>query len=153
MSTTPPLRTDENGLVPIAIVGSRSFLERDVVEAYVRDVLPKNARVISGGAPGPDTWAADQAKLMGYPVTIFPIDYANLPAVGRAFEVTRRAYQRNKAIAQECEYLVAFWNPLLPSGAPNPRGGTRHVVKQAKELGKPCLVILPKGIDPRQHRI
>ncbi len=48
----------------VAIVGSRECQDRHSVEAYVAR-LPAGAIVISGGARGVDTWAADAAHARG----------------------------------------------------------------------------------------
>src|SRR5688500_12151427 len=63
-------------LVPmiIAIVGSRKFPDEAAVRAYVR-TLPSTYKVISGGAPGVDQWAEDEAKKCGIWLRRYPAQW------------------------------------------------------------------------------
>jgi len=130
----------------LAIVGSRAWPERDTVEQYVSG-LPIETEIISGGARGVDTWAADMARARGMRVTIFPVRTDDLPddSRKRRFEFARRAFERNRQIVKEAEYVAAFWDTKSK--------GTQHAVKCARELQRPVLVILPRGVDPRHHKI
>lgn len=152
MNETPPHqpapRTDDDGNIRIAIVGSRSFPERETVENYVRNSLPPNAHVISGGAEGPDTWAVNAARERGLRVTIHKPDYFGLPTDERRrkFEIVSRLYARNKRVVLDAFYVVAFYNPESKTR------GTANAVKHARENERPVLVILPRGVDPNQKR-
>ena len=146
MDDTQHVQLDDDGNIRVAIVGSRNFPDQALVENYVRD-LPGNVHVISGGAPGVDTWASTTARLRQLRVTVYPVDKKDLPADPgkRRFEYRRRAFARNREIVKDAFYVVAFWDTRS--------NGTRNAVKQARENGRPVLVILPNGTDPRRHRI
>lgn len=154
-----PLQLDDDGFCRIAVIGSRSWPEAEIeaVELYVRFDLPQNTHLISGGGGIVDKTAAKVARQRALRVTEYTVDKTGLPddPTQRRFAFAQRAYARDKTIAAECFYLVAFWNPYLAPGKLNQRGGTRYTVKQARELGRPVMVILPRGIDPRlkQHQI
>lgn len=112
------------------VVGSRRRRDRGSVIAYI-DSLPASAIVISGGAKGPDTWAAEAARARGLAVVEHLPDLAGVTS---RHEATRRYYARNRLIAEDCDELVAFV-------APDRRGGTENTIKHAIELGKPVTIL------------
>jgi predicted Rossmann fold nucleotide-binding protein DprA/Smf involved in DNA uptake len=106
----------------IAIVGSRDFPNEQLVRAFVHS-LPKSLgiQVVSGGAPGVDTWAASEAEKCGLEVKVFRPDY-------KKFVPNRAPKERNTTIAEYADYCVAFW-----SGRD---GGTTDVVGKFVLRGK-----------------
>jgi hypothetical protein len=110
----------------VAIIASRRRSDRDAVEACVA-ALPIGDVVVSGGARGPDKWAEDAARARGLALAV------HLPSVdgsrGR-WDSTRRYYQRNQAIVDDCDRLIA-------SPAPGRKGGTEDTIRWALRAGKP----------------
>lgn len=104
----------------IAIVGSRDWPATRLVEVelYVAD-LPAGTIIISGGARGPDGYAAHTGQRCGLAVVEHLPDYATH---GR-----RAPLVRNELIAADCTRMVAYWD-----GASR---GTAHVAC-ARRLGK-----------------
>lgn len=108
----------------VAIVGSRDFPDMGLVVRYVA-CLEEGAIVISGGAIGVDTEAAESARKYGFRVIEVLPDYNTY---GR-----RAPLVRNKLIAEKCDRMVAFWD--------GKSRGTYHAMRCAMDLGKPVMTI------------
>jgi hypothetical protein len=145
--------------VKVAIVGSRFKIDpnlppeqrqalnrrnlkvRDEVERYVR-ALPADAVVISGGAIGVDTWAANAARARGLVVVEIPPDY-------QTHGPKRAPLVRNVEIAKRCERMAAF--------SDGNSTGTGHALGCAARLDKPTetFTFHPDGslIEPPDRRL
>ncbi len=75
----------------IAIVGSRARSDRETVDLFVAR-LPTHCVVVSGGAPGPDTWAEQAAGKHGLAVKVFRPDLEGARSQG---QLTKRYHRRN----------------------------------------------------------
>ena len=105
----------------LAIVGSRK-LTVDISE-YMPDEVDE---IVSGGAKGIDTCAAEYAKKKGLKLTVFLPEYDRY---GRAAPIVR-----NKKIVDYSDKIVAFWDGKSK--------GTLSVIKYAEKIGKQCEIIL-----------
>lgn len=116
----------------LAIVGSVSLAGNKKAQAVIERVLDelKPEEVVSGGAVGIDTMAANEAKKRGIKVTEF------LPAV-RNWE--KGFKPRNLKIAQHCTALVRI---VTPTSKTYGSGWTRD---RAKEIGKETWEYLVDG--------
>ena len=115
----------------VGIVGSRRWKSRSAVESLV-NTLSADTTVVSGGAKGVDSWAAEYARKRGLKVIEFLPDY---PSFGSPrWEYTQAYYVRNRQIAEHSEVVYAFV-------APDRKGGTENTIKHAKELGVPVNII------------
>ena len=85
----------------IAIIGSRSYPGPGPVAAFVAR-LPADAVVVSGGAPGVDSFAEEAARACGLETVIFDADWERLG--------WRAGPIRNERIIAHAERVVAFWN-------------------------------------------
>jgi hypothetical protein len=98
---------DGLGRVRIGIVGTRHFgYDRNVGKMCVNaliDQLPSDWIVVSGGAPGPDTWAIDGARRRGLAYKEY------LPEDGK-YSYKQARLERNKLIAEDVDILVAYWD-------------------------------------------
>jgi hypothetical protein len=115
----------------VAIVGTRFQIEDDPeVYGWVRkDVrnfvfnTAEDTQIISGGAPGPDTWGAEMARELGKPVVVirpnWKPDGVYDPQAG---------FKRNSLIVEQADVVVAFWN-----GRSN---GTRDTITKAHAANK-----------------
>ncbi len=113
----------------IAIVGSRSFYQLDLVDSFIRN-LPKNITIISGGAHGVDKAAKEFGERYTHTVLEFLPDLAGCK---ERYEFTKKYYERNQKIADECDMLVAFTD--------KEHGGTWDTIKRARKLCKPIKII------------
>lgn len=109
----------------LAIVGSRRFINYDLMCRILEPHLGNIALIISGGAIGADTLAQKFAKDNAIPIHIY---YPDWKKYGK-----RAGFRRNVIVANLAERMIAF--------AYNDSRGTRHVVSKMKELNKPVTVI------------
>lgn len=108
----------------VAIVGSRDYPNRTQVEEYVA-TLEVGTVVVSGGATGVDTWAVEAAQKRGLKTVVVRPDWATH---GKAAGMIR-----NRAIVEQADAVVAFWDGQSP--------GTKHTLDHAARLGKPVTLI------------
>lgn len=105
----------------LAIAGSRSIQSIDLAP-YTEGVT----EIISGGAKGVDTLAADYAKAHGIKLREIYPDYARF---GRGAPI-----KRNYEIVDASDRVLVFWD--------GQSRGTLSVIKYAEKTGKPCQVVL-----------
>lgn len=82
-----------------AVVGSRDWPDASSV-ARVLDSLTDCEEVISGGAAGVDTLAAEWARAHSVPLTVFPAEWSKY---GKS-----AGYRRNVAIVAAADAVLAF---------------------------------------------
>ena len=105
----------------VAIIGSRNVSVNDL-GMYLSD----EDEIVSGGAVGVDSCAADYAKKKGLKFTVFLPQYERY---GKGAPIVR-----NKEIVDYADKIIAFWNGTSK--------GTLSVIKYAQKTKKPCEVIL-----------
>ncbi len=106
----------------VAVIGSRNL-----TDTVIDDYIPKDTKeIVSGGAKGIDTSAAEYARRKGLKLTEFLPDYARY---GRAAPIVR-----NKMIVDYADKVLAFWD--------GSSAGTLSVIRYAKTCGKPYDVII-----------
>lgn len=105
----------------IAIIGSR-----DLKTTNIGEYIPRCAEIVSGGAKGIDTFAAEYAQKNNLKLTVFLPQYEKY---GRAAPIIR-----NREIVNYADKIIAFWDGKSK--------GTLSVINYAKKVGKECLVIL-----------
>ncbi len=115
----------------VAIVGSRTFPQPKLIEWFIRD-LPKGVNIVSGGAKGVDTLAADFARQRGLKVVEYRPELADCR---EPHEFTKRYYERNQRIVNTADLIVAFTEKNA--------GGTWNTILQARKSGKPLKIIRP----------
>lgn len=115
----------------VAIVGSRDYPDLWRVEAYVRQMDPADTVVVSGGAKGVDSAAADAARQSGIRVVEYLPDWEQY---GRS-----AGFRRNRTIVKNSDLVVAFWN--------GKSRGTASTISIAKEMGKPFEVMGTPACD------
>jgi len=116
----------------VAIVGSRTYPCPHRVYDFV-DSLPVDTVVVSGGAPGVDTWAENAAWRRGLARTIHVADWEK--------HGHGAGLRRNSSIVTDADRLVAFWDGKSP--------GTADTIRKARAIGIPVEVI---GIEPEVTR-
>jgi hypothetical protein len=112
----------------LAVVGSRTFNAIDVVRLHLRARLPAVAEIVSGGARGADSLAAQVAAELGVPCVVLPADWRRW---GRG-----AGPRRNAEIAAHADAVLAFVDQPLDRCR-----GTRDVVERFRRAGKPCEVV------------
>lgn len=109
----------------LGVVGSRGIIGVTLDEYITDDV----AEIVTGGAVGVDTCAAEYAERMGLRLTVFLPEYKRY---GRAAPIVR-----NKKIVDYADKIIAIWN--------GKSRGTRSVINYAKKAEKPCVVVIRKN--------
>ncbi len=105
----------------IAIIGSRG-----ISVSNIEDYLPSDCEeIVSGGAKGVDSCAAEFAKKKGLRLTEFLPQYDKY---GRAAPIVR-----NKEIVDYADSVIAFWDGSSK--------GTLSVIEYCKKRGVSCRVI------------
>lgn len=94
------------------------------------DTLPADAVIVSGGAAGPDTWAAEAADQRGLAIVVH---LPNKAGARTRWEATERFYERNQRIVDDSDALIAFV-------APDRRGGTEDTIRRARAKGIPVKI-------------
>ena len=108
----------------LAIVGSRTFRNYDLLNEYLKPHASKISLIISGGAKGADYLAEIFAKENSIPIKIFVPDWDKY---GK-----KAGYLRNVDIIKACDAVVAFWDGKSK--------GTEHDIKLADEHHKFCII-------------
>ncbi len=105
----------------IAIIGSRNLEVKNL-----EDYLSSGTReIVSGGAKGIDSCAADYADKNRITLTEFLPNYERY---GRGAPIVR-----NKRIVEYADEVLAFWDGKSK--------GTLSVIKYCEEIGKKCTII------------
>ena len=108
----------------VAVVGSRNLTNIEIGRYISEDVN----EIISGGAIGVDSCAAEYARINGLKLTEILPQYDKY---GRGAPIVR-----NKEIVNYADKVIAFWDGSSK--------GTLSVIKYAEKVGKPCEVIVCK---------
>ena len=105
----------------VAIVGSRGLQ----IEDFTPYLPEGTTEIVSGGARGIDTCAADYAEAHGLTLTVFKPDYRRF---GRGAPL-----KRNLEIVEYADYVLIFWD-----GASR---GSRFVMDACEKSRKPYRVV------------
>lgn len=105
----------------VAIIGSRN-IKNIVLEQYISDEVNE---IVSGGAVGVDSCAAEYAKKNGLKLTVFLPQYERY---GRAAPIVR-----NKKIVEYADKVLAFWDGKSK--------GTKNMIEEMRRAGKHGKVI------------
>ena len=105
----------------IAVVGSRNLTNAEIDKYITEDV----DEIVSGGAIGVDSCAAEYAKRRGLKLTEF---FPQYDKYGRAAPIVR-----NKDIVNYADKIIVFWNGSSK--------GTLSVIKYAQKIGKHIEII------------
>jgi hypothetical protein len=112
----------------VVVAGSRSFADFGLLCERLDVFLSQRSEVVivSGGARGADRLGERYAALRGLPVERFPADWARY---GRS-----AGFRRNKAMAEQADAVVLFWDGQSP--------GTAQMLSLAQSRGLPVRVVL-----------
>lgn len=105
----------------LAIIGSRSLNVENLGDYLPSDV----SEIVSGGAKGIDSQAAEYARQNGLTLTEFLPDYARY---GRGAPL-----KRNEQIAEYADAALAFWDSKSK--------GTKYTISLFEKLGKRVVVV------------
>ena len=106
----------------LAIIGSRGAKINDL-EKYLPDGV---SEIVSGGAKGADSFAAEYARKNGIPLTEFLPEYEKF---GRAAPL-----KRNGKIVEYADEGLAFWDGSSK--------GTKYTIELFKKANKKITVVI-----------
>jgi hypothetical protein len=109
----------------LAIVGSRSFCNEELLEKSLESLKDRVTMVVSGGAKGADSLAESWADKCGIPTKVFKPDWQKY---GRGAGMIR-----NKDIIENCDECVAFWDGKSK--------GTENSISLCKKLNKKLTIV------------
>lgn len=111
----------------VAIIGSRKFPEskRALIDDFV-NALPPDTLVVSGGALGVDSWAAEAAKARGLkePLVFLP----EWTLYGK-----RAGFLRNQKIVDASNEIMCFWDGQSK--------GSMDTVRRARQKKIPVTIL------------
>lgn len=84
----------------VAVVGSRSFTDYELLKKTLDELYPNITRIVSGGAKGADSLSEQYAKEEGIPTQIFKPDWEKH---GKA-----AGFIRNRDIVENSDMVIAF---------------------------------------------
>lgn len=109
----------------IAIIGSRDFTDKSLLNKTLEPYKPKITYIVSGGAHGADTLGEEWAKENGIETQIF---YADWDKHGK-----RAGFIRNVDIIENCDGCIAFWD--------GESKGTKHSISLCEKYDKPLKIV------------
>lgn len=114
----------------VAVIGSRSFnTEKDRNSLYEELDKLKITKIVSGGAPGADSFAKMYADDRRISIEVIRPDWSLGKHAGML---------RNTLIVEKAQLVVAFWD--------GESSGTLDSIKKAKKMKKEVLVfVYPKN--------
>jgi len=112
----------------IAIVGSRTFSDYDLLKNYITDIISVEEidMVVSGGAKGADTLGMKFAQNHDIELKEYKPDWEKY---GRA-----AGFARNKLIIDDADAVFVFWDGISK--------GTKHDIDLAKKAEKELHICL-----------
>ena len=127
----------------VAVIGSRSFGDRERLYSVLTKNRSRIKLIISGGARGADTLATQWASDYGLPYLVFPALWRDPETL--AFD-KGAGFRRNRLIIEHSDHVIAFWD--------NISGGTKNSIDIARQLNKPVTIIsfenLAKDSEPSE---
>lgn len=105
-----------------AVIGSRGVVNLDLSKYLPSEV----SCIISGGAKGVDSIAAEYARAKGLELQEYLPDYARY---GRGAPL-----KRNELIIAACDVIFAFWD--------GKSHGTKYTIEKARKAGKRVQVVI-----------
>ncbi len=119
----------------LALVGSREFLDYDMLCKVVAKVHTPITCIVTGCARGADALARRYARLNGYPLSVH---YADWDRLGK-----RAGHERNGRVIGDADAVIAF--PMGKSV------GTYNAIGQAEALGIPVYIVPVDEIMAKQE--
>ena len=110
----------------VAVIGSRSIKQVDIGKILPQDTT----ELISGGANGADSLAADYAAQRGLPIRVLRPDY-------KRYFYRRAPLERNQLIVDTADFVVVVWDGSST--------GTKDAVLRAQNAGKPVRICSSDG--------
>lgn len=109
----------------LAIIGSRTFNNYELLVSILEQYKSKITLVVSGAAKGADSLGERWAIKNNIKTLIFPADWEKY---GK-----RAGFIRNEDIIKNCDCVIAFWDGISK--------GTTHSLSLCEKYNKPYKII------------
>jgi len=109
----------------LAIIGSRTFDDYNLLQETLEQYKAKITLVVSGAAKGADLLGENWANSNNIKTLIFP---ANWEKYGK-----RAGFIRNEDIIKNCDCVIAFWDGKSK--------GTAHSISLCEKYDKPYKIV------------
>lgn len=114
-----------SNLTRFCVIGSRSMNNYYIVYTYLKQYIPKNAIIVSGGAKGVDMLAEVYAEMNGHPCEVYEAQWDRF---GREAGMIR-----NIEMIRNSDHVIAFWDGKSP--------GTQHMIAESRKRGRNVVVV------------
>lgn len=113
----------------IAVVGSRSVKNPNIVFDYLDTKKDKISMIISGGCNGPDSYSYEWCKLRGFPILIYFPKWRD----DKGIYYKGAGFLRNIQIVKDADIVISFYDGISK--------GTAHSMELAKKYDKKLIVV------------
>jgi hypothetical protein len=113
-----------SGQIKLAVIGSRSFADKDLLFQVMDRNRHRIQLIVSGGAKGADALAQEWAHSRGVPCQVFHPKWQD--EHGR-FDRSA-GFKRNVDVIRNADEVLAFWDGQSP--------GTKHAIELARKRSK-----------------
>lgn len=116
----------------IAIVGSRNFTNKDILNKTLNEVISIEgtpSKIVSGGAKGADSMGYDWAVENNIETLIFEPRYNDFPKKISRWMAPK---ERNTTIVENSDIIIAFWDMVST--------GTKDTINKSVDRGKKIYV-------------
>lgn len=125
----------------LAIIGSRSFTNVELLNRTLEQYRSKVTLVVSGAARGADTLGEQWAVRNNIKTLIFPADWDNLDVPNAIIRTGKNGkkynanagFERNKLIINNCDGALIFWDMKSP--------GTKNSISLLDKQHKPYKTV------------
>ena len=126
-------------MAKVAVGGSRSIEDFDLVKKVLDNLLVEGDVILSGNAPGADRLGERYGKENGYPVKLIPSEWEK--------HGLKATMMRNEVLLKACDFVICFWD--------GESKGTRHMLDIAIREKKLLAEVRPDGflrlwLNPRR---
>jgi len=109
----------------LAIIGSRTFNNYELLQETLEPYKPKLTLVVSGAARGADKLGEYWARENKIETLIFPADWDK--------HGKKAGFIRNEDIIKNCDCCIAFWD--------GESKGTKHSISLCEKYNKPVKIV------------
>lgn len=126
-------------MAKVAVGGSRSLANYDLVEGVLDKLLVDGDVILSGNAPGVDRLGEEYAKRRGFEFKVIPAEWDKHGLTG--------TMMRNEIIVKSADFVICFWDGQSE--------GAKHLLEIAKRAKKLLVEVRADGfvklhLNPRR---
>ena len=112
-------------LTRFCVVGSRVMNNYYIVYTYLKQYIPKDAIIVTGGAKGVDMLAEVYAEMNGHPCEVYEAQWDRF---GKEAGMIR-----NIEMIRNSDHVIAFWDGSSP--------GTKQMIEESRKRNRNVVVV------------